>query len=181
MSIRRFGILVAVLVAAAAAPSAWADDQTVKREIQEVCDRYVAAWMSRDLPAILREMAPDFVYQDLTKKTSNRTQSEVQLKKELAAPQSMIQALRVDRVVAKGDLADTWQTWTLTDFLTDPHGKKHEANGRDTYRVQYRKTGHGWQIVRVEMLATEFVIEGKKVDPKNPFGALKQRRQRKSR
>ncbi len=137
--------------------------------------------MNRDHPAIMRELAPDFVDKDLQKKTTNRAQCEVRFKKELAAPQPMIQALWVDRVVVKGDVADTWQTWTYTDFLTDPRGEKHEANGRDTFRVLFRKTGQGWQAVCAEQLTTEFMIEGEKVDPKNPFGALKQRRQRKAR
>lgn len=145
--------------------------EAVRAELQGQYDRMARGWKEKDLGTLIAVLAPDYTNQQLQGASLNREQYEALTRGILGSIRSLdTSSFSVNEAVLRGDEATTHIAYMLSGIILDPQGKEHPATYRGSGREIWRRTAAGWKLRRSEDLSLEMTIDGKRVDPSNPFG-----------
>lgn len=153
-----------------------ADDAALRKEFQAIYKNAEKVWNEMDLLGIMAQFTPDWTYKQGNGTTLNFDQAAADFNRGFGSIKSMGQgSMRLLHLSRRGEEVVATVVGRQPAVIFDPQHNVHRSLWVETVREIWRKTPAGWRCRRSETLKVEMTLDGKRVDPFNPFGPQKQK------
>lgn len=140
---KRLGIIA--VLAMFALPALGQIDAKVEKELQASYKKVVAAIKKKDVKAIMNHMTPDATMTEMGHKMT-RAEFEPMLKQRIPMLDLQSSTIKFTKVTAKGDLATTEYTETMTAKMKTPDGKSGLLESASKSKTTFKKIGGDWKM-----------------------------------
>jgi hypothetical protein len=161
------------MLAAALAPSARADERSVRRELEALYAQSARIIKQDERYALKRffldHTTPDFRLKSENGKTISREDAaEAMESGAMAAARFTGQEYRILKLTLKGNEAIALYKESTTAIIGDAQGNPHKIISSSTARDTWVKTPEGWKTRLTEVLSSKTLLDGKEVKAGRP-------------
>jgi hypothetical protein len=160
--------VVGLLAAVALAPSARADDPSVRRELEALYVQY-ARLIRQDQRYDVRQFflahtTDDFRLKSAEGWTLSRADAAANLKAgQMGAARFTGQEFRILKLIVKGSQAIVLYKDNTSAILDDPQGNGHRLVSLGTARDTWVRTADGWKTRLTEILTSKTLLDGREI------------------
>ena len=152
--------------------NAGADDAATRKDIVKQYDRISAALKAKSLKSIDKVTTPDYTLKAPEGQVITWKQMEAQMGLYLSFLQKVTEASStISKVAVKGKEAKVDVKQSFSGVIADPQteGKVHKVTSSTQYKDTWIKSNGGWLLKHSDIVATNYSMDGKKVDMASVF------------
>ncbi len=144
---------------------AWAEDAaSVKKAIQAIYKKEIAATEKKDIKGIVAHYAPEYQETGIDGTTANVSQITTKLSQVLAMVKSIKIDATITKITVKGDKATVVTKATITMTAANPQTQKDmKLVLNETAEEQWQKKNGAWLEYRSKTLTAKQSVDGKEM------------------
>lgn len=140
------------------------DTAKVKKELEAMNAKAIAAIKKKDAATLIGLLTPDFTFQGTKGEKMTRAQYEQTVKQQFTVVKEVKAAsAKVGAVTVKGNTAVAQLSSQLTLTVADPQGKLHTIMQSSTSEDTMVKTAQGWKLKKTVEKTTSTTMDGLKM------------------